>query len=333
MQNMKIYFIISVIVFLVVVGIYLFLNSRRVNKMNKKFSDFALFTDNRSTSFFDKCYKLLWNFIKKISYVFSKSKLFTIHGKRFDRCILYKDQKYLKGMDYLSLKLILAFITFIITFIFVLIDFINANYLFVVGASMFMYFIPNIFFELHYSRIRKNIGNDILQAIIIINRNLKNNKNIYDSILSASIELNGSIGDEFKKISTDLNHGIGLGDAFKKFDDRIYIDETYFISNLLNKKDISLLDIKDLFMFIEDYLENKKEEENLIKRSFYLSKLLYYSMTILPVLIFVTFYIYKRGIIVNYFNSIIDYILVIPFVLVYFGYILIVNLAFEVDSL
>ena len=117
MQGLKIYFVVSIVLVLIVSALYLFLLSIRTNKMNKKFANFALSSTNNSVSFFDKIYNLLWGILKLFSNLLSKSKLLSFYSKRFDRYVAYNDKK-VKGIDYLTIKILLAFITFIISFVF-----------------------------------------------------------------------------------------------------------------------------------------------------------------------------------------------------------------------
>ncbi|MGM9834315.1 MAG: type II secretion system F family protein [Bacilli bacterium] len=255
MQDFRTLFLFLIVIFVLYVIFFIIVVNRRTSKYIHKFHSFALSNNTQKQSILDSLNSVLWKIINFFSLIFSKSKLLTLHSKSFDKYIAYEDEEKIKGLDLLSAKLVLSFGFFIGTLILSLLDIIDIPYIGIVFMGLFAYFVPNFILNIRFSKKKENVLKDILDAVYIINTSLKNKESIYRAVDLVVSELDGAICDEFKKISRDLEFGLSICEAFKRFDNRMKLDVTGFISEILDIYSNEELTLQ--FNYIESVIATK----------------------------------------------------------------------------
>ena len=81
---------------------------------------------------------------------------------------------------------------------------------------------------------RNRLENDLLQAIIIMNNAFKSGRSISQAIELVTKELKGPIAEEFKKMSLELSFGLSIDVVFKRFGERVKIDEINYLTSSLS---------------------------------------------------------------------------------------------------
>lgn len=331
MQNLKAIVIGALLLIFILIFSFLYFVAFRKRSLENKFAQFALNTKTDSLSILDYINEIFWKFIKIFSNLFSKSKLLNIHSKNFDKFISYSDSSKIKAIDILTIKILLFFFSFVTIFLFSIFDLVILDYYYIVIIALLFYFLPNLILSTKYTSLKRCIENDILSAVIIINGALKNGATISQAIDLVSVELDGAISDEFKKISVDLKYGLSISNAFMRFHNRVDLDITYFISDtLINFDDIGS-EIVHIFNYIEEELLSESNLRNEIRSATSGSKLIYYICVLMPLLLLVFVWIFDISIISELLINKIGLLIFIGIIILYILYLVIVNKVMRYD--
>ena len=187
------------------------------------------------------------------------------------------------------------------------------------------FFVLDLIYLYKYNAYRSHIENDLLQAIVIMNNAFKSGRSITQAIDLVAKELKGPIADEFKKISLELSFGIELEVAFKRFSERINIEEaTYLTSSLsiLNKTGGNIIKV---FTSIEKTLVNRKKLRFELRSLTGSSKLIMYVLMLVPVSFVVLVNLVNGEYFEPLYTSIIGYIIIGIILVLYIAYIYVVR--------
>ena len=177
-----------------------------LKKMNR-LSYFSLNIENKKQKGF------IANIVRVLSKVLGSLVIFNGLARTYDKYI-YEDGKLKKGMDYVSIKILLGGL---LVFINVLI---NALYRLefsplLIFISFVLGFIIPDFYCLFTRRKRVRILNkNLLSAIIIMNNSYKANGSSEQAIKAVIDRTDGLLSIEFMKILIDVKIGIELNEAF-----------------------------------------------------------------------------------------------------------------------
>ncbi|MBQ9011025.1 MAG: type II secretion system F family protein [Bacilli bacterium] len=149
------------------------------------------------------------------------------------------------------------------------------------------FFLLDILYFTKYRLYRNRLENDLLSAIIIMNNAFKSGRSITQAIEIVSEELPGTIGKEFGKMSLELTYGLGIDVVFKRFADRVKIEEVNYLTaslTILNKTGGNIIEV---FNSIEKSLFNKKKLKLELKSLTGASKIIIWVLFIVPFLFIV----------------------------------------------
>lgn len=332
MQELRIIITSICVFFLFLVCFIMYLINSKAKKYDKKFSSFALSTKDESQSILDGVNSILWNLIHFISRFFEKSKLLRFCSAPFDKYISYSDGKKIKAIDIVTIKLCCFLLSFLTFLLLSLTKVIEINYSLILFFSLLFYFIPNLVLRIKYISKRKAINQDIVSAIIIINSALKNGASIRNAIELVSVELDGSIGDEFKKMAMDIRYGLSVLDAFKRFDERVGIESTYLITHILSMVDEVGNSIIPVFSYIEEVLLKRQSLENELESTTAGARFLYKLCFIFPFFFTIGLLLWHKDKIAILFPSVLGVILFIVLLFFYILYITLMKLITKVDE-
>ncbi len=301
----------------------------RLKNMLKKEKRLTKFTTpavtTKQISFFDKLENIYFKLIKQISNFNKKIKIFNSYSKKYE---IYIDQtKRIRedAMDFISNKFLVAFITLIIIVISNVLRVQKISIIQIILALLIGFFLPDIFLYINNKIKRKQIENELLKAVTIMNNAFKSGRSIMQAVNLVSTELDGPISDEFKKMYIDLNFGLDLEIVFKRLADRVKLDEiSYMTSSLviLNKTGGNIVKV---FGTIEKGFFDRKKLSEELKSSIALSELVFKVLITLPLFIVIVVYLFDS----NYFdpliNTTIGRVIIIIILVIYITYILIVR--------
>ena len=232
--------IIQILVITLLIGIIIYIIYARHNiALERKFSKYTVSRlVNTEISIFDKLVLKLNILIKKVSSIINKSEVLRKYGISYEKHIPYDKIDDRKGIDYVSIKLLLGVLTIILYIFTEMFQYSKITFAGVVLSFAIGFFITDIFVQIEYKKKRKEISEDLLKAIIIMNNSFKSGMSIMQAIEIVKNELTGALGDEFKKIYLDMSYGLTIEVVFDRFYNRVKLDDAKFITTsltLLNK--------------------------------------------------------------------------------------------------
>lgn len=317
--------IFSLFIILFVVSFYLIRLSIMLNKQ-KRLIKFSITTnDLDQKTIFEKLEDLYGSIIRKISKVLKRSKFLVKYSKKYNKYI-FLDSFYLKeGIDLISNKIIFGIFFVAIT---VTIDILRLKTvtLFQIIASFLVgYLIINIYVFIKRKKEEKQIQNDLLKAVSIMNNAFKSGRSIMQAVDIVSSELDGAISNEFKKIYLDLSYGLDLNVVFKRFADRVKNDEIKYMSaslTILNKTGGNIVKV---FNSIEKGFFDRKKLKDELDSSLALSNMVYKVLVCLPILMILIIYVLNPTYFNPLFTTIIGRIIIVISIIIYISYIIIVK--------
>ena len=235
---------------------------------------------------------LINNIIFKTSKVLESLVIFNGLARTYDKYI-YSDSRLRKGIDYVSIKILLGLL-----FIFVNV-LINALYriefssLLILISFVLGFIIPD-FYCLFNKNKRVNILNkNLLSAIIIMNNSYKANESTEQAIKYVIDRTEGAVSVEFMKVLNDIKLGIDISESFNRMYERTHLPVIKYMSSVLGLVNKSGIDIIDAFSNIEKKLleiEKFNNELIVLRDTNRLSVLLF---SILPLVFLVTVVAYN----------------------------------------
>lgn len=254
-------------------------------KLLKRFEDFTLkYTNEHEISFFDTFAMYLKRQIKKLAKTLKKSKVCSDYAKRFEKYIEYEEKNQKESIDYVAIKLLVGFVFLFLNLFTMLLKLNKLNPITCLITFLLGFFIPDILLSIQFKKKRKEIENDLLKAIIIMNNSFKSGKNIMQAISTVKNELEGPIADEFKKIYLDITYGLSLEVVFERFYDRVKLSDAKYIASSLTLLNKTGGNIVHVFATIEKSFFNKKRMQDELNSLTASSQFVFRVLTILPIL-------------------------------------------------
>lgn len=235
---------------------------------------------------------LINNIIFKTSKVLESLVIFNGLARTYDKYI-YSDSRLRKGIDYVSIKILLGLL-----FIFVNV-LINALYriefssLLILISFILGFIIPDFYCLFNKSKRVNILNKNLLSAIIIMNNSYKANESTEQAIKSVIDRTEGTVSVEFMKVLNDIKLGIDISESFNRMYERTHLSVIKYMSSVLGLVNKSGIDIIDAFSNIEKKLleiEKFNNELIVLRDTNRLSVLLF---SILPLVFLVTVVAYN----------------------------------------
>lgn len=272
-----------------IIVLYRFIKYKRSVTLEKRLSKYSVeAVYDRRVSVLDALAKQYADIITRMSNVFSKSSILRKSSKKYEKyTALYKDT-YKDSMDFISVKFLVA-VLFVVLAVFsktIQFEVLYIHEVFI--PFIFGYILPNFIYMTKYKLHRTRIENDLLQAIIIMNNAFKSGRSITQAIELVTKELDGPIAEEFKKMHLEISFGLSIDVVFKRFSERIQLEEVTYLTaslSILNKTGGNIIKVFDS---IEKTLFNKKKLKLELLSLTGSSKIIVYMLIAIPIL-FVVF--------------------------------------------
>ena len=308
--------LILIIVFILLLDfLYKYIKSikyeKRLTKYSTKYS-------TRYDSLFDNLSDNYKKFIDKYSVYLNNFNMLKRSAKKYEKYnldgIKFVMRKIVFGvlfvLGYIILNLLMSKVTSIIETIFP----------FILG-----YVFLDIVYYFKYKKYKKQIKDDLLKAITLLNNAFKAGRSIEQAIDNVVNEMDGPIALEFKKIKDEISCGLDLDVAFKRFNDRIKLEEASYLSASISVVNLTGGNIIKVFSSIEKTLYNKKKLNDELNALTSSSKFIMYVLIFVPVLFVVFISLINR----NYFTSLLThplgYLLIGIELIIYIVYIFVVR--------
>lgn len=289
-----------IILFLIFAIIFFLIREVRSLKYQKRINTFALISiRDREKSIFDSLLFHIWSIVRTLNKGFEKSAVLKRYSKTYEKYIAFEEKELKSGMDYISLKFLIAFFLMILSFITSVFQIAKISIIHLFLAFIVGLFTPDLILMLKFKKKQKRIEDDLLKAIIIMNNSFKSGRNIMQAVEIVKNELDGPIRDEFKKIYMDMTYGLELDVVFHRFYDRVKLEDAKYITSSLTLLNRTGGNIIRVFGSIEKSIFDKKKLQNEMKSLTASSILVFRVLVLLPIL-FTLFILFMNP---TYFNS------------------------------
>ena len=309
------WFILIIVVFLLISFLYKYLRSL---KYEKRFSKFTINNHTKNNSLFDSIYNNYINFIDKYSVYLKSSSIMVKASKRYE--------KYnVDGIKFIGRKIVLGFIYIVLFIVLNLLKLRIIKSYEMIIPFILGYFTLDIIYYFKYKTYKKRIKNDLLSAITLLNNAFKSGKSIKQAINIVSQELDGPIALEFKKIDEELSYGLDIDVAFKRFKDRVNLEEASYLSASISVVNTTGGNIIKVFNSIEHTLYSKKklnEELNALTSS---SRFIMYVLILVPILFILFIGLINKDYFTPLFTHPLGIVLIGIELIIYIVYIIVVR--------
>ena len=280
---------------------------------------------DHSKSLFGGIFRFVDKLLTKISKTLSKSVILTKISKRYEKYIKVFGKENETGITIIAEKIIVSFIFLLVAIISKTIRLQVLSFYEMIIPLLVGYYALDFIYLYRYNKYRKKLENDFLQAIIVMNNAFKSGRSITQAVELVSTELKGPISEEFKKISLELSFGLDVEVVFKRFADRIGLEEAAYLTASLAITNKTGGNIIRVFDSIEKTLFNRKKlrlELNSLTSS---SKLIMYVVIFVPILFVAVISIINPSYFLPLFSSPLGLILMGIMIIIYITYIIIVR--------
>ncbi len=299
----------------------------------KRIAAFSMENEKASmTSFTDIIVNFFVKIIKKTSVLLSKLVSMKQYAKHFDKRLILSEDAYFDSMDYVSFKF---YVMILVQILYIIVNAIRLSkfniYAFIL-ISVISFFLVDIFIVIAFSRKKKVVEDQLLQAVVIMNNAFKSGKNITQAVNIVQKELPNPIKREFEIIAKDISYGLDLTVVFSRFANRIKINEAKYITSslaLLNKTGGNIVTV---FNMIERTFYERLKVNNELQSLTSASRFLYRLLVMLP-FIFVAVIVMLNP---TYFNVLVTtvpgYLIDGIIVVLYISYVVIIKKVMQVDE-
>ena len=310
---------------LIVILIYFIKYNKSLN-IEKRISKYSIKPiKDHSKSLFGSIFRFVDKIINRISKSLSKSVILSKISKRYTKYVKVFGKEHDTGLTIIAEKIIVSFIFLMVAIISKTIRLEVLSFYEMIIPLLVGYYALDFIYAYRYNKYRKRLENDFLQAIIVMNNAFKSGRSITQAVDLVSTELTGPISEEFKKISLELSFGLDVEVVFKRFADRIELEEAAYLTASLAITNKTGGNIIRVFDSIEKTLFNHKKLRLELKSLTSSSKLIMYVVIFVPILFVAVISIINPTYFLPLFSSPLGLILIGIMVIIYISYIIIVR--------
>lgn len=325
--------IIQIIVIISLIATILILIKTRNNiKLDRKFSKYTISPINAKTiSFFDKIEDKINQLVKNVSKLLLKLKIFNKYASTYEKHISYDELKNILPIDFISKKILLGLFILLLYLITMMFQYKMISIIGIILSFFIGFFVLDIFIQYNYYKKRKQIEEDLLKSIIIMNNSFQSGRSMVQAIEIVKDELTGPISDEFKKIHMDISYGLSLEVVFERFYNRVNLEDVKYITSSLTLLNKTGGNIVKVFETIEREFFSKKKLVSELKTMTASSVFVFRVLLILPFILFFIIFILNKEFFLPLFTTTIGLIILVLILLLYVFYILLIRKILKVN--
>lgn len=297
--NIELFILQMILIFVLCLIVLQLMKISRAAKLEKQISKYAVEPLNgKIDSIFDKLYRKYEGIILSLNDILGHSQVLKNYSKKYNKYIEYSVLGKFNPMNFVSMKIVIInglLLTVVLSNILRYKEFTFFQFFisFVVG-----FFLPDIILFIKQKRREKQIDDDMIKAIIIMNSAFKSGRTTMQAIEIVKNELSGPIGEEFKKMYVDISFGLSLDVVFQRFSKRIDNEDAKYISASLTILNKTGGDIVKVFSSIEKSLFDRRKLRNELKSLTASSEVMFKLLTLAPFIIFLILFVLNP----SYFN-------------------------------
>lgn len=315
--------IIMVILAFVIFYLIIYNNSLKLEKRISKYSIDSIKDD--SISLFDLLsneYKKMVSFLTKN---LNKSTVLKRYSSKYNKYITYENDKNTSAMDFVSNKFYICLLFIIIITFARIIEGIFPSFLDIMVSALLGFFSIDIYFKFYDYIKKRQIEQDLLNAIIIMNNAFRSGRSTMQAIEIVAKELKGPISQEFKKMHLEISYGLSLDVVFERFSKRVESEEVSYITSSLSILNKTGGNIIKVFSSVEKMLFNKRKLKQEMKSLTSSANMISKILLIMPFVFITIITILNPSYFIPLLNTSIGNILLFIIILIYGLYAFIVN--------
>lgn len=212
-------------------------------------------SDQNTSEQLKKIYK---EFVEMFTSKLKKSVVATKYAKKLDKYTVMTDM-YNNGFEILSGKIIVACVLTVLAVIIKAFQFKVLGSMETLGVFTLGFFVLDIYLFARYKIFRWTLESDFIAAITIMNNSFKSGRSIIQAINIVGTEVGGIIGTEFKRMNLELSYGLDIEEVFKRFAERVELEEASYLTASLSVLNKTGGDIIKVFSTIERSLFDKRK--------------------------------------------------------------------------
>lgn len=315
--------IIMVILAFIIFYLIIYNNSLKLERRISKYSIDSIKDD--TVSLFDFIHDKYISLVAKTTKVLKKSSVLNKYASRYNKYITYENDKNTCAMDYVTNKFFIAIAFVFIIFFARIIEGVFPSLIDILISFLVGFFVIDIYFKFYDIIKKRQIEQDLLNAIIIMNNAFRSGRSTMQAIEIVARELKGPIRQEFKKMHLEISYGLSLDVVFERFSKRVESEEVSYITSSLSILNKTGGNIINVFSSIEKMLFNKRKLKQEMKSLTSSANMISKILLIMP-FVFVIIIMMLNP---SYFNSLINTslgnVLLFTIIVIYGLYAFIVN--------
>lgn len=297
--NIELFILQMILIFVISLIILQIMKFNRAANLERRISKYTVEPINgKVDSIFDKLYEKYENTIFSLNGILSHSQVLKNYSKKYNKYIEYSSLGKFNPMSFISMKVLIITGLLLVVVLSNILRYREFTFFQFFISFTVGFFLPDIILFAKQKRREKQIDDDMVKAIIIMNSAFKSGRTTMQAIEIVKNELSGPIGEEFKKMYVDISFGLSLDIVFQRFSKRIDNEDARYISASLTILNKTGGDIVKVFSSIEKSLFDRRKLRNELKSLTASSEVMFKLLTIAPFIVFLILFILNP----TYFN-------------------------------
>lgn len=257
---MNVFIIQTVIMLILAFVIFYLIIYNKSLKIERRISKYGIESiSKKEVSIFDLMYNYYHKLTGKISKMLKKSSVMVKYSQKYNKYISYDNEKDIAAIDFVSNKLTICLLFILIISFARIIEGVIPSILDILASGLIGFFLLDIYFKFSDYVKKRQVEQELLNAIIIMNNAFRSGRSTIQAIEIVSHELKGPIKQEFKKMHLEISYGLSLDVVFDRFSKRVESEEVSYITSSLSILNKTGGNIIKVFSSIEKMLFNKRK--------------------------------------------------------------------------
>lgn len=320
-------FIIQTLIMIVLAFVIFYLiiynNTLKLEKRIAKYSIDSIKDD--SISLFDLISNEYKKAVDKLTKILNKSVVLKKYSSKYNKYITYENDKDTCAMDFVSNKFYICLLFVLIITFARIIEGVLPSFLDILVSALLGFFLIDIYFKFYDYIKKRQIEQDLLNAIIIMNNAFRSGRSTMQAIEIVAHELKGPISQEFRKMHLEISYGLSLDVVFDRFSKRVESEEVSYITSSLSILNKTGGNIIKVFSSIEKMLFNKRKLKQEMKSLTSSANMISKILLIMPFIFVIFITILNPSYFTSLFNTTLGNFLLFMIILLYGLYAFIVN--------
>lgn len=241
----------------VIVGLFIILSYYHSITIERRLSLYSINPKKKKATLFERIIKVVTGMIEPFADWLARFNCMEDYAERYERYQVAFHEK--SSMLIVAKKIVSSVVFFAISMIVVTLKLEVMTAVEMLLALIIGYYLIDFVYLFKYQFYRRNVENDLLQAIIVMKNAIRAGNSITQTIDIVTEELEGDIALEFKKMKQELALGLSIEEVFERFAERVDLPEVNYLTSSLIILNQTGGNIVKVFSSIEKTLMNKKK--------------------------------------------------------------------------